>query len=510
MPGELPLEQRTVAELLSARAEAAPDQPFLLWREESISFAELYMRTNALAAGFAGRGVGAGSHVAIFMTNSPEFVLICLALGRLGAVGVPINTAARGPLLAYLLEDSESELAIVDADLASIVRGAAPQIPLVLHGESGAQAAAVGNASSLAELVAGGEGERETFSPQPVFFADPWLVMYTSGTTGPSKGVVCPHAHPIGVAQDVARLFELEPADRLYACLPLFHANALWYSALAALAAGASVAVVPKFSASGFWKDVDRYGATEFNAIMAVVSILEKLAPTPEEKRNCARLAFVVPLPARADELEDRWGLKFACNYSMTELTPASVLRPGQGRNRPGASGAPVEHMQMRIVDENDLPVPGGTPGEIAVRPRDPWSIFSHYHRKPEATVEAFRNLWFHTGDRGYLDDDGYFYFVDRATDSLRRRGENISAQEIELVLESDSRIIEAAVTGVPSELGEDEVAVYVVPARKDLTEHEVIEIAAEKFIWDLHGFPWCGSLIHEKGRSISIPPQQR
>lgn len=478
-PPELAVEDRTIERLLRDRAEGGADRTYLLWDEKRWTYGEVEMVTNALAAGFRGRGIGPGSHLAIFMKNSPEYLWICLALGKIGAVGVPINTAAKGQLLTYLLTDSDSEYAVVDQAHADTVAAAAPDLHLIIGDEATAS-----SLPTIAELIADGEARRERPIAGGASFNDPWVIIYTSGTTGPSKGVLCSHAHPIGVAQEVSRVFEYDSEDRHYTCLPLFHANALWYSALTALSSHASIAMVERFSASRFWSDIRRYEATIFNAIMTIATILEKMDVSPEEIDNTIRLAFVVPLPARRRELEERWGLQFVCNYAMTELTPAVALRPGEGQEKGNTSGTAVDYIDLRIVDDNDMPVPAGTPGEVAVRPRDSWSIFSSYYGKPEATAEAFRNVWFHTGDRAYLDEDGFFYFVDRKTDSIRRRGENISAHEIELVMETCPGIQEAAAIPISSEMGEDDVAIYVVRRNEDLTEVEVIEYARDNLAY--------------------------
>ncbi|UGS35575.1 AMP-binding protein [Capillimicrobium parvum] len=463
------LEQRTIGQVLADKAERVPDLPYLLWEDESFTYADVERLSNALARGLAQRGIGRGSHVALFMDNCPEYLWASFALGKLGAVGVPINTAAKGQLLQYLLSNSDCTDAIVDAGYAATVRAAVPQLRVIER-------------EALAAISGEHMDGAETPPDAAVSFKDPWFIMYTSGTTGPSKGVVCPHAHPLTVGYRVARAFELGPEDRLYTCLPMFHGNALWYSALTAVWSESSIALVPRFSASRFWSDIHRYGATEFNAIMSVATILEKLPPTPEEQDNPLRLAFVVPLPLRRQELEERWDLKFTCNYSMTELVPPAVLRAGEGLDRPNVSGRRVEHVEMRIVDEDDREVPPDTPGEIVVRPKEPWTMFTGYYNNPDATATAFRNLWFHTGDRGKVDADGFFTFVDRTKDAIRRRGENISAHEIEIILESCDAIAEAAAVPVPSDLGEDEVAVYVVVAahEKGLSELDVVRFAEE------------------------------
>lgn len=477
-----PLEERTIGHILADAAARNPERPYLMFGDDVYSYTDAERISNELAAGLRAAGVDAGDHVAIMMENCPEYLWVVFALGKLGAVGVPINNAAKGALLGYYLDDADCAHAIVDAGYAEALGEAAAAVDVelrqVIVRDDGAEVAG----QRLDAVVEAGAGAGRP--DVEVAFSDPWLIMYTSGTTGPSKGCVCPHAHPQTVGYRVATNFSIVPEDVFYTCLPLFHGNALWYQALTAMWAGAAVALVPRFSASRFWSDVQRYNCTFFSAIMSVATILEKAEPVPDEEGNPLRIAFVVPLPREREALERRWGLEFVCNYSMTELFPPYVLKAGEGYDNPGSSGTAADGIEARIVDENDNEVPVGVAGEVVVRPHEPWTIFTEYYKKPEATAEVFRNLWFHTGDRGKLDADGHFHFVDRAKDAIRRRGENISAHEIEEITTVDPRVKEAAAVPAPSELGEEDVAIYVVKADPLLAEADVVEYARKNMAY--------------------------
>jgi crotonobetaine/carnitine-CoA ligase len=396
------------------------------------------------------------------MDNHPSFLWTVFALGKLGAVGVPLSTHAKGYLLRYYLEDSDATAVVAGDGYREALAEAVPELPLW-------------SADELLEAT----DETSPAVAAEVRFNEPWLIMYTSGTTGPSKGVVCPHAHPQTVGYRMADRFGLTAADRIYVCLPLFHGNALFYASLAALWAGGSIALVERFSASRFWADVKRYGCTMVNAIMAVATVLEKMEPSEDERDNPLRIMFIVPLPRERQKLEQRWGVDMWCNFAMTELFPVTVVGAGEGLDKPTTSGTLAPGFDLAILDDDDLECPPGVPGEICVRSHDPWTIFTEYYGKPEATKDAFRNLWFHTGDRAYLDTDGHLHFVDRKKDAIRRRGENISAHEIEAILKLDPRIRDAAAVPVPSDLGEDDVCVYVVRDGDALDERQVIELAA-------------------------------
>ena len=478
-----PLEERTIGHILADAAARNGERPYLMFGDDVYSYTDAERLSNELAAGLARAGVGRGDHVAIMMENCPEYLWLVFALGKLGAVGVPINNAAKGALLGYYLDDADCTLAVADAAYADAVCEAADTAGVALRAVYARSDGVVEpDGPTLDSLLEDGAGAE---APEAdVSFHDPWLIMYTSGTTGPSKGCVCPHAHPQTVGYRVTANFSIGPDDVFYTCLPLFHGNALWYQALTAIWAGASVALVPRFSASRFWSDVQRYRCTFFSAIMSVATILEKAEPVPEEADNPLRIAFVVPLPRERRALEQRWGLELVCNYSMTELFPPYVLRAGEGYENPGSSGTAAAGIEARIVDEQDNELPAGEVGEVVVRADEPWTIFTEYYKKPEATAAAFRNLWFHTGDRGRLDSDGHFHFADRAKDAIRRRGENISAHEIEEIVTVDPRVKEAAAVPAPSELGEEDVAIYVVRADASLTERHVVEYARDNMAY--------------------------
>ena len=483
------LEDRVVSRVLAAAAEAQPDNPFILFRDETYSYADTEILSTQFAHGLSKWGVTRGSRVAAILDNSPQYVLTLFAVAKLGALNVPINTAARGQLLAYFLADCESTHVIVQEDYLDVLLECweghfkVPTLVLRTSGNAvngGAHAAL----PSWQDLMADGHSRRECSPGNSPKAWDPWLILYTSGTTGPSKGSVCPNAQSLTIGRTQCMRMNIGPSDRMYTFLPLFHGNALNYSTITALWGRACIALETRFSASRFWSDVHRYKATQFNAMMIVTSVLEKLPVTPEERDNPVRIAVMVPPPANRRELETRWGLSIISQYAMSEAHPITVLDAGQAYDKPRTSGRVAANMEIRIVDENDIEVPRGTPGEVTIRTREPWTMLLQYYGKPEATAQAFRNLWFHTGDRAFLDEGGYLFFVDRVKDAIRRRGENISAYEIEVILRGHPEIVEVAAIPVPSEMGEDEVATYIVRRSEAITEREVVEFAVDRMAY--------------------------
>jgi crotonobetaine/carnitine-CoA ligase len=453
----LELAERTVGRVLARQAARVGDRPFLVCGTERVTYAEVDALTNSYAEGFRRAGVARGDHVALMLGNRPELLWAIWGLGKLGAVAVPLNTAARGDLLVYLLDQSDSVLLVAEDSYADRVRPAVARAPRIREVLGPAQLAA------FAGLPADPPPEAAE-----VAWDDPHLIMYTSGTTGPSKGVVCPHAqgHAVGLA--MAQRSGYRPDDVLYTCLPVFHANALWFTIYAALWADACVVLSPGFSASRFWDEIRDGGATVFNALGAMANIIWQLPRSERDRDHAVRIAMCVPSSAElAEGFRERYGIRMTSVFAMTENTAVTVLAPEDPVDKAGSAGRVRDDeigTSVQIVSDDHVPLPAGEVGEICVHPAR-GAFMLGYHAMPEATLEVTRDLWFHTGDRGHLDADGYLFFADRKKEAIRRRGENISAYEVETVLCRHESVHEAAAVPVPSELGEDDVMVWVVPA---------------------------------------------
>jgi carnitine-CoA ligase len=452
---------RTVPTLLERGAERNGDRPALRLDDETVSFAEAYGAARRVASGLAEIGVRRGDHVAILLENTLDFHRVWFGVNQLGAVEVPVNTAYRGDGLAYILEHSEAQYLVVEDDLVERVVAIAPGLSRLRHLiVRGADVDAPFEVHALADLLAADPSG----APSPdVTPADAAAVMYTSGTTGPPKGVVLPHGCPIAWAEQTAELVGLVSGETHYCSFPLFHALAQYFATMPVFGNDGCTAIAPRFSASAFWDDIRRYGATSANMMGAVVSFVYSKPPRDDDADNPLRLAFGAPVPATIiKDFERRFGLRFVEIYGSSEAN-VPLWNPLDDV-RPGSCGKPIGRFDVKLVDELDAEVPTGEVGEIAVRPHEPFSMMSEYYRQPDATARAFRNLWFHTGDLARRDADGYHYFFDRAKDSIRRRGENISSWEIEMVLAKHDDVADCAAFAVPSELTEDDVMVTVVP----------------------------------------------
>ena len=453
----------TIGHWLRDRADRFGDRVLLDVVGEQRTAGGVYQGARDIAAGLVGLGLDVGDRVAVMMSNSASNIDAWLGICTAGLIEVPINTSQRGDLLHYLLAQSGSRAVVVDAALAERIERVAGDVGslehIIVHGEGAGDLAVPGRITqhSLESIRSDA-----TVPDPPIDCYATSAVLYTSGTTGPSKGVVLSHSANIYLARHTTRLMEYTVDDVLFSAFPLFHINAKYTSTFVALETGARLVLKDRFSASGFWDLCRQEGVTAFNYQGALLLMLFKQPERPDDRDHSVTKAFGAPCPVDLWEpFEERFGVMLNEVYGMTEIAIASE-NPKDDR-RIGSAGRASAQFDLRIVDENDEPQPARTPGEIVVRPRVPGVMIDRYFDMPEATVEAFRNLWFHTGDRGYLDEDGFLWFVDRLKDCIRRRGENISSFEVEKTLNNHPAVAESAAFGVNSELSEDEVMVALV-----------------------------------------------
>lgn len=428
-------------------ATHAGDTPWVVAGEPTTP-AELDRRAGRVAAGLLGLGLEPGAHVCLMMRASIGSLAAWFGIARAGLVEVPLNTATRGHLLEHLLAHSRATVVVTDREFLPLIEAARP--PRVRH--------VLVTEDDLPGLD-GDPARLPTVDPDATA-----VILYTSGTTGPPKGVRLSHRTGVWLARRVVSLMDYTAADRLYSVFPLFHSNARFTSVLPALLVGGGLVLDRNFSASRFWGTCREHGITAFNFQGAMLSLLHGRPERPDDADNPVRAGFGAPCPPEiVDDVERRFGIRLTEIYGSTEA-PLIVEGP-PGTRRLGAAGRPAAGHEVRVVDPAGEEVPAGEVGEIVCRPRVPGALFSGYHDMAEETVHAWRGLWFHTGDRGRLDADGYLYFVDRLSDSIRRRGENISSWEIERAVLTHPAVEAVAAYGVPSALSEEDVMVAVVLA---------------------------------------------
>lgn len=502
------LDALNVRDFLEEAVRAVSDDTFLIYGEERVSYQEFNRRVDAAASAWHRLGVRKGDRVAFMLENRPEFLQAWLGLAKVGAIMVAINTRWQAGEVAYFLTLTEPRFALVGERYRDVFRSAMDDV------------------SGLEEVFTLGTDERfadfqqllqESKAEAPrveLRAGDEISFISTSGTTGRPKAVMQTHGNYVLTGEGYVRWVELQPGERLYLCLPLFHINSQAYTVMGAIAARASIVLVERFSASRFWPDMSEYGVNVFNYIGSMLAVLLKREMTPEERQHAVRLAYGGPaLPGSLrEEVEKRFGLTLISGMGMSEST-FGLIEPLHEERRPASLGKPRQHPDPRIVNEARVvdgqgrEVPAGETGELIYR--NP-IMMKGYYRDPEQTAEAIRDGWLYTGDLVRKDEDGYFYFVDRKKDIIRVRGENVSSAEVEQVLSEHALVQEAAVLGVPSELTDEEVAAFVVPRPdteldvEDIREWCTARLASFKvprYVWPVESLPKTETLRVEKHR---------
>jgi len=461
-PGD---DDLSLSVVLAKRVSRVGDRPFLLTPERSYTLAELDSRAARLAHGLLGLGIKRGDTLLVMLPNSVGFIEVWWALAKLGVIQVPVNTAYRGSILRHLVNDSSAATMILAPEFLDRLEEIAGEIPAVkrfmLAGEARVpeRLAAGREVLALERLYVEPRGK---LPPGPSE-RDLIAVMYTSGTTGPSKGVMVTHAHAYHYALAGVDLMALTADDIYYAPLPLFHIAGQWNVTYACLIAGARVGLPFPFRAERFWEEVAGYRATVTFLLGAMASLLSRAPASPRDAETTMAKALIVPQLAEVAEFERRFGLKATTTYGSTEAN-VPVKAHFDLPNSRVCGRARDELYELRIVDELDNEVPAGKAGELCVRAKRPWILMAGYWNHPEWTQAAWRNLWLHTGDSMMRDEAGNYHFVDRLKDAIRRKGENISSMEVEMEIVQHPAVLEAAVFPVRAEGGEDEVMAVVVP----------------------------------------------
>ncbi|KFC75152.1 putative crotonobetaine/carnitine-CoA ligase [Bosea sp. LC85] len=466
--------------MLERQARTIPDRRFVqFWPGATWSYGETLRQVRLYAAALVAAGVKQGDHVLCWMGNGPDLLATWFAINYLGAVYVPLNTAARGRPLEYVLDDADAALMIGH-------RALVPRLAEVNPGKL-RQVLLVGESEQPVPQLAG-----VTVAPfeLPTVVADdaltleraiePWdtqAIMYTSGTTGNAKGVMSSYVQLYTMGPDAFDCIGAE--DCCLVCGPIFHCGSTLY-VYAMLACGGSIGMVREFRTADFWDAVRGTGSTLVLLLGVMATFLLKQPAGERDRDHPLKKAFIVPFIEDAVSFRERFGVDLHTVYNMTEI--ASPLSAGPGISEQGLAGLPRPWFELRVADAHDCEVPRGEVGELLVRSHRPWALLKGYYGNAEATVAAMRNGWFHTGDAFRQMPDGRFFFVDRLKDVIRRRGENISSFELESEILAHPGVREAVAVAVPSEHGEDEVLAVVTPvAGGALDQTELVSFLAER-----------------------------
>jgi len=463
---ELTPHERTLPVLLKRQAEVFGERPLMTIAGGEWTHRDAPNAAARRAGALRTSGIARGDRVALMCSNRLEFLEAFLGCGWIGAVSVPVNSASMGPQIEYLLANSGTRLLVIEdrflerlatADLSRTALQAIWVVGQIPFGLSLSKPFDKFRANGISTWPAAGEPvEAEAVQP-----GDTLAILYTSGTTGPAKGVMCPHAQYYWWGANTARILGIGAEDVLCTTLPLFHINALNTFAQAAVT-GARVVFESRFSASGFWPAMRRHETTVVYLLGAMVPILLAQPPDEWERSHRVRAGLGPGVPAAAGQaFRERTGVHLLEGYGSTETNFVIATRTDAPRG--GVMGWLQPGFDARVVDEHDVELPDGVAGELVLRADEPFAFATGYFGMPDKTVEAWRNLWFHTGDRVVREADGAFRFIDRIKDAIRRRGENISSYEVEQVLLAHPAVAEAAVYPVRSELAEDEVMAVLV-----------------------------------------------
>ncbi len=474
---EISGEPNNLHDLLTWRVNEMPEKGFLFSEADGRKFS--YQEFMAAVAGsarlLASHGVSKGDVVSLLMPNSVEYIIGYFACWEIGAIAGPINSLLKAQEIAFVISDSEAKALLVHSEFLPTIESVKEELKTLK---------AIIEFDDEAAATSDLKNEATNSGSQGIDLDTDAIIIYTSGTTGKPKGCLLTHGNLMANAKQISQWLGFTSDDRLLTIMPLFHMNAVSVTTMSALYAGGSTVVSPKFSASRFWQIISDYQITSFGSVATMLSML--LTRYPEgvpSSLTTDQLRFAMcgsaPVPA---EVMKRFEETFNClvieGYGLSESTCRSTFNPPNQQRRPGSCGKPIGN-EMRVVDDDDREVADGELGEIVLRGEN---ILKGYYRNPEATATAFRGGWFHTGDIGYRDADGYFYIVDRKTDMIIRGGENIYPREIDEVLYQHPAVAAAASIGVPDQLYGEEVAAFVVLKEGwEASEQELITFCRER-----------------------------
>ena len=478
---DLPQASWTYLELVRKRAEDYGERIFANFTDgQTLTFLEFENATNDMASALADIGVGPGDRVAAMMFNSKEFLLAMLSTHKRGAIFVPINTELKGAFLEHQIRNIEPKVVFVSDDLRpafDTINVADIEIETSVSVEGNGVPLPGTTGILFANLLdtAARDGDVRPATPRDIC-----MIMFTSGTTGPSKGTLMPHAHCLLFGYGSGRALSMSPDDKMFICMPFFHAMGLMLQLTSCLMYGSSAHVIRRFSATTWLDEIRESEATLTYGLGVIPEFIFRQPPTSRDKEHKLRTMLAVPIGEDWGEaFEERFGLRLMQAYGMTECNIPAYGNLDDPIMAGCAGYLEDDFFEVRIVDtDTDEPVVQGDIGEIVVRPKQPACFMAGYYRMPERTVEAWRNMWFHTGDAGLFDDKGRLFFIDRIKDCIRRRGENISAFEVEQVINNHPDVAESCVIGVHDEDagGEEEVKACIVSIDKALDYTSILD----------------------------------
>ena len=476
--------KRTLRSTLEQKVDAHPDRPFLIFEEQdgpvsTYSYLQFDRMVNRTANALLELGVGKGDKVHLHLTNCPEFLFLWFATAKIGAVLMPTNPLSPSDELSYPVHHSESVVSVTQPELLTAVQEIRERCPnlreVIVVGGGG------DGEHSFADLIDGQSTKLRDVAIDPL---DEVAIMYTSGTTSKPKGVLVTNANFVYLGEVISRIMGLGPEDRHLVTLPLFHANAMYYSFMTTLTVGASAALMSRFSASRFMKQATRHGTTVTSLFAAPMRMILAQPELPTDIQNVLRLVIFAQnvTPHQLAEWERRFAAPLMQIYGMTETMGQPLTNPLHGVRDNMTIGLPTLGYECRVVDPNGIDVPEGTPGELLVRGTPGSTIMKGYFKDAYSTARTIKDGWLYTGDVVRVNEAGYFEFVDRAKDMIKRAGENIAAGEVEALIKTHPAVVDTAVISVPDHMRDESIKAFVVLSEGESpTEQEIIDYCAAR-----------------------------
>ena len=474
--------RRNVRNLLEYRNESNPESTFLIWESRHITYGELNEKVNRLANGFLDLGIAKGTKVLIHLSNCPEFIYSFFALLKIGAIAVLSNINHLLEEVCYTTSHSESLFVITEKEYYDLFKKVQAQVPglkkMIFANVEDSWPGGIALKSLLAQCPA---DLKETL----VTSDDDASIIYTSGSSDKPKAVLYVQGNYIFAGEAFSKQVSLTPDDRVLCVIPLFHSNGMNHQLFPVVTTGASMALYRKFSSSRFGDQIRENNITLVTLPGALLRFILNTPEKPGDGKNSLRAIYSganILSKDEFDRIRRRFNAPLITSYGLTESSIGPLKSPLYGKKKDGSIGLPAVGYEVRIVDENDEELPLGQTGEIVARGMGQYPIMKEYYRDPEATKRTLKNGWLHTGDLGYTDEEGYFYFVERKKEMIRVGGENVAAGEVQTILNQHPAVAESAVIGIKDPLGNEAIKAFLVLKEgTKATEEEMQEYCSSK-----------------------------
>jgi crotonobetaine/carnitine-CoA ligase len=470
---------QTLRSYWEERVECFPDKEFLVFEGpdghlECFTYRDIDFRINQFAQMCLDLGITKGDKVNVHLPNCPEFYFAWLGLAKIGAVIVPTNILHTPHEMEFLLQHSGTKMVLVAPEQLELIRQVKPLCPKLQYIISTGSQEQEG-ALNLTNLMNRQSGDLE---PCELKTEDAAAILYTSGTTSKPKGVIITHGNYIFAGEAMSRSIALQSHDRQLIVLPLFHGNAQYYSSMSAISVGGSIGLTHRFSASRYFKQAKRLGATVGSLFAAPIRMILGQSYDLEDRENPIRLIWFAQALSenQLTQFEEKYQVQLLQLYGMTETIGTPLMNPLIGKKDNQSIGRPTLYYQVRLVNEEGVDVSPGEAGQIIVKGIPGRTIMKEYYQNEEATKLTIRDGWLYTGDKARLDENGFYYFVDRVKDMIKRSGENVAANEVELIINQHPKVYESAVVGIPDPIRDETIKAFVIlkPGEK-MKEEELI-----------------------------------